>query len=61
VWYRAEDVHQVEVGPKSTLRYHCERLPYVAYPQARVCRVGQIYTPGALVIDSDLNNTLGYE
>jgi hypothetical protein len=35
-----EDVNLGEVGPGSILRYHCERLPYVACPRARVCRVG---------------------
>jgi hypothetical protein len=33
----------------------------VAYLWARVCRVGQVYTPVGLVIDSDLRGTLGYE
>jgi hypothetical protein len=33
----------------------------VACPWARVCRVGQVYTPEGLVIDSDLYDTLGYE
>jgi hypothetical protein len=49
------------VGPGSTLRYHCKRLPYVDCPRVRVCRVGQAYTPAGLVIDSDLHDTLGYE
>jgi hypothetical protein len=46
------------VGPGSTLRYHCERLPYVACPWARVSHVGQVYTPTRLVIDLDLSDTL---
>jgi hypothetical protein len=33
----------------------------MAYPRARVCRVGQVYTPVGLVIDSYLCDTLGYE
>jgi hypothetical protein len=49
------------VGPGSTIRYHCERLPYVACPRARICRVGQVYTPAGLIIDFDLHDTLGYE
>jgi hypothetical protein len=56
-----EDVHWGEVGPGLILRYHCERLPYVACPHARVCCVGQVYTPARLIIDSDLYDTLGYE
>jgi hypothetical protein len=49
------------VGPGSTLRYRYERLPYVACPWARVCRVGQVYTSARLVIDSDLHDTTRYE
>jgi hypothetical protein len=33
----------------------------VACPRARICRVGQVYTPVGLVIDSDLHDTLVYE
>jgi hypothetical protein len=33
----------------------------VACPWMRVCRVGQVYTPAGLVIDSDLRDTLRYE
>jgi hypothetical protein len=46
------------MGPKSTLRYHCERLPYVTLC---VCRVGQVYTPVGLIIDSDIRDTLEHE
>jgi hypothetical protein len=49
------------VGPGSTLRYHCERLLYMANPRARVRHVGQVNTPAGLVIDSDLRNTLIYK
>jgi hypothetical protein len=28
---------------------------------AHVCRVGQVYTPAGLIIDSNLRDTLGYE
>jgi hypothetical protein len=33
----------------------------VAYLRACVCRVGQVYIPVGLVIDSDLHDTLEYE
>jgi hypothetical protein len=33
----------------------------VACPRARVCHVGQVYTPTRFVIDSDLCDTLGYD
>jgi hypothetical protein len=33
----------------------------VACPQARVCRVGQVYTLVGLIIDLDLHDTLRYE
>jgi hypothetical protein len=36
-------------------------LLYVVCPRARVCRVGQVYTPVGLGIDLDLRDTLGYE
>jgi hypothetical protein len=49
------------VGPGLTLRYRCKRLPYVACPRARVCHVGDVYTPIRFIIDSDLHDTLGYE
>jgi hypothetical protein len=49
------------VGPGSTLRFHCERLPYVAYPRAHICHVGQVYTLARLMIDLDLRDTLKYE
>jgi hypothetical protein len=45
-----------EVGPRFTLQYRCKWLPYVAYPRAHVCRVGQVYTPVGFVIDLDLRN-----
>jgi hypothetical protein len=48
-------------GLGSTLWYHCERLPYVVCPRVRICRVGQVYTPTGLVIDSDVHDTLGHE
>jgi hypothetical protein len=49
------------VGPGLTIRYHCERLPYMVCPRARICDVGVVYTPIGLVIDSDICDTLGYE
>jgi hypothetical protein len=61
MWYCIEDVHYGEVGPGSTLRYRCEKLPYMAYPRAHVCHVGHVYTPARLIIDLDLRDTLGYE
>jgi hypothetical protein len=33
----------------------------VACLEARVCHVGQVYTPVEFVIDSDLHDTLRYE
>jgi hypothetical protein len=48
-------------GCYMNLRYRCERLPYMASPRARVSRVGQVYTPTWLVIDSVLCDTLGLE
>jgi hypothetical protein len=41
------------VGARSTLRYRCERLSYVACPWARICRVGQVYTPIRMVTGVD--------
>jgi hypothetical protein len=61
MWYHVEEVHSGEVGPGSTIWYHCERLTYVAYPQVHSCHVGQLYTPVGLVIDLDLRDTIRYE
>jgi hypothetical protein len=54
-------MHLGDVGSGSTLQYRCKRLPYVACPRARMCHVGQVYTPAGLIIHSDLRDTLGYE
>jgi hypothetical protein len=56
-----EYMHLGEVGPESTLRYHCERLPYVACLWAHVCCVGEVYTHAGWFMNPDLHDTLGYE
>jgi hypothetical protein len=61
MWYHVKDMHLGDVGSGSTLQYRCKRLPYVACPRARMCHVGQVYTPAGLIIHSDLRDTLGYE
>jgi hypothetical protein len=33
----------------------------MACPRARICLVGQVYTPAGLIIDSLLHDTLGHE
>jgi hypothetical protein len=33
----------------------------VAYPRVRVYRVGQVYTPVGLIIDSNIYDIVGYE